>query len=333
MKYEAIMNDLKNKIYKPIYYLMGEESFYIDKITDFIADNVLTKEERAFNLTIFYGKDIDIATIITAARRYPMMANHQVIIVKEAQDLKKIDDLAYYLEKPTPSTLLVFNHKYGKLDARKKIAKLIAEKALLFESTRPYDDKIPDWIEEYLKQKKCTIVPAAAQTLVEFLGNDLSKIANELDKLVITLPAGTNKITGKHVEKNIGISKDFNSFELNKAICYKQILKANRIINYYAKNPRSTHITVTIGLLYALFSKLMIYHSMQGKPRNEIAASLGIKPFFLKEYDAGAKNYSPSKIISIISMLREYDMKSKGVGNTSVSYGDLLRELLFKILH
>lgn len=332
MTYEKIIEDLKKKIYHPIYFLSGDEAYFIDKITDFISKNVLTEEEKAFNQLVLYGKDTNIEDVDNTARRYPMMANYQVVIVKEAQSLKKIENIIYYAEKPLKSTILVFSYKYGTLDKRKKVYKVLEKNGVLFESKKLYDNKIPAWITDYLKEKNYTIDPVAARLLNEFLGNDLSKIANELDKLAISLKPGT-KINPEHIEKNIGISKDYNNFELQNAIIKKDILKANRIAKYFKQNPNDNPFVLTITSLFFLFSKVLTYHYLKDKEPRNAASVLKVNPYFIKDYEQAAKAYNIAKTVSIISMLREYDMKAKGYENVSTTHGDLLIELIFKILH
>ncbi len=334
MTFEQILSDLKNKIYKPIYFLSGEEPYFIDLITKYISDNVLTDAEKSFNQTILYGKETEIHTVINTAKRFPMMANHQVVIIKEAQNIKKIEDLIHYAEKPLNSTLLVINYKYKTLDKRKKLYKVISEKGILFESKKLYDNEIPGWINTYLKNKNKTIDPGAGALLNEYLGNDLSKIANELDKLIITLPDGKPNITTSHIERNIGISKDYNNFELHKALTQKNILKANRIVNYFSHNPKDNPFTLTISTLYHFYSKVLAYHFIKDKrDRRNIAATLKVNPYFIGDYEKAAKQYNPKKTVEIISLLREYDLKSKGYKNVSTSHGELLKELVYKILH
>ena len=333
MKYEDIVSDLKKNIYSPIYFLMGDEPYYIDRITDYIQKNVLTESEKSFNLTVLYGKDTDIGTVINTAKRYPMMASHQVVIVREAQHLRKIEDLVYYAEKPLNSTILVINFKYQKLHKQKKVYKALEKNGVIFHSQKLYDDKIPGWINAYLKAKKYNIEPAAAMLLTEFLGNDLSKISNELQKLIITLPDDENKITPTHIEKNIGISKDYNNFELQNALTKRNVLKANKIINYFGQNPGQNPITLTITSLYFFFSKVLMYHFLQDKSQRNVAATLKINPFFVKDYQMAARNYNTKKVVDIIAILREYDLKSKGVRNLSTPTSDLLKELVYKIMH
>jgi len=326
------MSDLKNKIYYPIYFLSGEETYFIDKITDYIAKNVLTETEKAFNQMVMYGKDTTINDVDNNARRFPMMSNHQVVIIKEAQNLKKIEDIIYYAEKPLKSTILVLCYKYKTLDKRKKVYKVLEKSGVLFESPKLYDNKIPAWIVEYLKERNYTIDPVACRLINDFLGNDLSKIANELDKLAITIKPGT-QINSQDIETNIGISKDYNTFELQNALTEKDFLKANRIVNYFKQNSKEHPIALTITSLYFFYVKILRYHYLKDKSPRNAAAVLQINPYFIKDYENAAKKYNAAKTVNIISYLREYDMKSKGYGNVSATEGELLTELIFKILH
>ena len=334
VSFENILLDLKNKIYSPIYFLFGEESYFIDVISDYIEEHVLTDIEKEFNQTIIYGKDIDIPTLASYARRFPMMANYQVIIVKEAQDLNKLEELEPYILNPMVSTLLVLCYKYEKIDRRKTLYKSIEKKGILFESARIYDNKVPDWINDYVRKHNYSISTKASFLLAEFLGNDISKIVNEISKLIINIPE-KQEITEEYVEKNIGISKDFNVFELQKALGKKDVLKSNQIINYFASNPRENPLVKVIPLLFSYFSKILIYHHLADKSRNNIASALSINPFFVGDYQQAAANYSSGKVVSIISILREYDLKAKGVDNNGTSFpdGELMKELVFKILH
>lgn len=333
MTFDSILSDLKNKKYAPIYFLTGDEPYFIDKITDYISANVLSETDKAFNQSVLYGKDVDIASVITAAKRFPMMADHQVIIVKEAQNINKIEDLVYYAENPLKSTLLVVNYKYKKLDKRKKLHKVLGKNAVLFESKKLYDNQVPDWITKYLKVKNIEIQPTGALLLTEFLGSDLSKISMELDKLMITLPAGEKMITPSHIEENIGISKDFNNMELQKALVKRDHLKVYRIVDHFAQNQKNNPFPVTIAMLYGFFNKILVYYFLKDKSKMSVAGALRINPYFVSEYQAAARVFPPKKTVDIISSLREYDLKSKGVGSLSASPGDLLKELVFKILN
>lgn len=328
-----IVSDIKSGNIKPIYFLMGEEPYYIDKISDYIEENVLDESEKGFNQVVMYGRDVSIEEVVASAKRFPMMAERQVLIVKEAQDLSRtIEKLTSYVENPQPSTVLVLNYKYKKLDRRKKLYKAVAKNGLIFESKPLYENQVADWIRRVLGGKKYQVEPKAAQMLVEFLGTDLSKISNELDKLTTILPGGSI-ITPVHIEENIGISKDFNNFELRKAIGEKNILKANRINNYFAQNPKNNPLVMTISLLNSFFTQLLIYHGLKNKSRDNVAKALGIRPFFVPDYINAGKNYPMRKVAQIIAMLRDADVKSKGVGANNQTQGDILKELLFKIMH
>ena len=332
MNYQDILTNLKNKIYHPIYFLMGEESYFIDQISDYIAKNILTDVEKDFNQHILYGKDTDADSIITHARRFPMMANHQVVIVREAQNIKKIEDLEPYVKNPLKSTILVINYKYKTLDKRKTFTKLVGKTGVLFESKKIYDNQLPAWISSYLTSFNYSIAPQASAMLSEYLGTDLSKVTNELDKLIISLPEQT-KITPEHIEKNIGISKDYNIFELQNALGERNMLKTNQITNHFAANPNSNPFPRTISSLYYFFMKILTYHFLEDKSQNAVASSLQVNPFFVRSYVSAAKQYPIKKVVEIMSILREYDMKSKGLGNVSSSAGDLQKEMIYKILH
>jgi DNA polymerase-3 subunit delta len=333
MDYKPLLENLKKGIFHPIYLLQGEEPFYIDEISNFIEKNALTEAERGFNQTIFYGKDSDAVTIAESCLRFPMMANKQVIIVKEAQSLAKIETLAPYAEKPLGSTILVLNYKYKKLDSRTRLAKFIKKNGVVYTSNKIREYQMPNWVDGFLKEKGFSITPQATQILIASLGTDLGKVANELNKLVIAVK-DTNKITPEHIEKNIGLSKDFNIFELQNALGSKNILKANQIINYFGANEKANPIQATVAMLYSYFSKLFKYHFLKDKSERGAASQLGVHPFFMKDYVAAAKKYSPTKLYEIIGILREYDMKSKGFGVSGlVSSADLQREMIYKILH
>ncbi len=343
MKFEQIISDLKNKVYFPVYLLAGEEPYYIDEISDFIQKNILTESEKEFNQTLVYGRDTDTATVISYVKRFPMMSNYHIVIVKEAQDIKnfipngkeKKDErnfLEAYLENPLKSTILVICYKYGKIDKRKTFAKLVAKNGVLFESEKLYDNKVPEWITDYLKQRNYSITPKASFLLSEYVGAELSKIVNELTKITINVPPGT-EIDAAHIEENIGISKDFNVFELQKAIGSRDIYKANQIVNYFADNSKDNPIVKTLSVLYGFFSKILIYHSLADKSRNNVAAALSVNPYFVNDYQTAAKNHNKNRAVKIMSDLRKYDLKSKGIDNISTAEGELLKELVYKILH
>ena len=332
--YEEIVRDLKNRVYKPVYYLMGEESYYIDKISEYIAQTVLSEEEREFNQTVLYGSDTDIATIINAAKRYPMMAERQVVIVKEAQHVKRMEDLNFYLQKPLHTTVLVICHKNGTLDRRKKLAAEVEKVGVLFESKKIKDTQLPGFIASYLKRKSVDIEPKASEMMAEFVGADLSRMAGELDKLVITLAPGVRRVTPEQIEKNIGISKDYNNYELRSAIVARDVLKANRIIKYFAENPKTNPIQMTLSVLFGFFSNLMLAYYAPEKTEQGIAGQLGLKSAWqAREYMAAMRMYSGVKVMQIIGEIRYCDAKSNGVENASLSDADLLRELVYKILH
>ncbi|MFD0762453.1 DNA polymerase III subunit delta [Lutibacter aestuarii] len=328
-----IVSDIKSGNIKPIYFLMGEEPYYIDKISEYIEENILSEEEKGFNQMVLYGRDVSIDDIVDNAKRFPMMADKQVVIIKEAQDLSRtIENLTLYASNPQPSTVLVICYKYKKLDKRKALYKAIQKVGLVYESKKLYENQVADWIRRVLAGKNYKIDTKATLMLVEFLGTDLSKISNELDKLMVVLPK-TSTISPKDIEVNIGISKDYNNFELRKAIGEKNIVKANEIINYFGQNQKANPLAVTISLLNSLFTQLLIYHSLKDKSKNSIAKSLGISPFFVSDYSIAAKNYPMRKVSQVISLLREADIKSKGVGANALPARDILKELLFKIMH
>lgn len=333
MSFEKIYGDIQQKNYRSIYFLMGEEGYFIDKISDAIENGVLTEEEKAFNQLVMYGKDVEIGEVITAAKRYPMMAPYQVLIVKEAQHIRNIEELALYADSPLQSTILVICYRGKTLDKRKSLAKKLAKSQVLFESKRLYDNQIIPWINARLRERNYSIEAKAGIMLVEYLGTDLSKINNELTKLQLVLPKGT-KITPTHVEENIGISKDFNNFELQNAIGRRDIAKALQIVRYFEANPKDNPFVVTLSVLYSFFSKLLLFHYVaKGMDERSLAQRLSVHPFFLKEYRAATQKYTIKQVVEAISLLRTYDMKSKGVDNLSTSEGQLLHELVFKILY
>jgi len=335
-----IIKDVKNRKFKPLYLLHGEEPYFIDHVSNYMESHILSDAEKGFNQTVLYGKDTDIMTVLNAAKRYPMMADYQVIIVKEAQEMKwgkedgdkkGINPVLSYLENPLSSTILVFCYKYGKFDKRKKAYKAIEKNGLVFESATLYDNKIPGWIETYVSDKKYRISAQAAAMLCEYLGNDLSKIANELDKLLLNISAG-QEISLKDIQDNIGISKEYNVFELQSALVKRDVFKANQIINYFEANPKANPIVLVLGNLNNFFSKVLLYHYVKDKTPQNVARELGVNPYFIKDYEQAARNFDYYRSTQIIGWLREYDLKSKGV-NSNASHGDLLKELVFKVLH
>jgi len=326
-----IVNDIKAGNIKPIYFLMGEEPYYIDKLSDYIEQNVLTEEEKGFNQTVLYGRDVSVEDIISTCKRYPMMAERQVVIVKEAQDLTKtIDKFESYAENPMPSTVLVVCYKYKTLDKRKKVTKQFDKNGLVYESKKLYENQIGEWIKRVLQGKNYAIEPKAAAMLVEFLGTDLSKINNELEKLQIILPKGST-ITAKHIEDNIGFSKDYNVFELRKAIGDRNQLKAYQIAQYFADNPKDNPMVVTTSLVFSFFVNLLQYHGLKDRNPKNVATVLKVNPYFLKDYDIALKNYPMRKVSAIVAKLRDVDVKSKGVGANALSSHDLLKEMLVSV--
>ena len=331
---DDILKELRAKQYRPVYYLMGEEPYYIDLIADYITDNILTETEKEFNLTVVYGADVDIATVINAAKRYPMMSEHQVVVVKEAQNIRNMEELSYYLQKPLLSTILVICHKHGVLDRRKKLAAEIEKTGVLFESKKVKDAQLPAFITSYMKRKGIDVEPKATAMLADFVGADLSRLTGELEKLIITLPKGNTRVTHEQIEKNIVISKDYNNFELRSALVEKDVLKANKIIKYFEENPKTNPIQMTLSLLFGFFSNLMLAYYAPEKSEQGIANMLGLRtPWQAKDYLAAMRRYNGVKTMQIIGEIRYADAKSKGVGNPSLSDGDILRELVFKILH
>lgn len=334
LTYESVVRSVQNREFKPIYYLMGEESYYIDRISDYIASQVLAEEQKDFNLTVMYGSDTNIANVLTAAKRFPMMSDYQVVIVKEAQNLKNIDDLSFYLKKPQPQTILVFCHKNGVLDRRKKVIADVERVGVLFESKKLRDYQLPAFIVNYVRNHKSSIDEKAAVLLAEFIGSDLNRMAGEIDKLMMSMPEGQSRITPELIERNIGVSKEFNSFELRSALIEKDVLKANRIAKYFNENSKANPIQKTLATLFGFFSNLMLAHYAPEKSESGVMEILGMRQSWqVKEYMAAMRVYSARKTMNIISAIRQTDAKSKGVGNSSISDGDLLRELIYYILH
>ncbi len=332
MTYEQILSEIHKKNFAPVYFLTGDEPYFIDMISDTIENEALDEADRAFNQIVVYGRDVDVETIANHARSFPMMGERMVVIVKEAQDVKNLENFEPYLDTIPDTTLLVFVYKYKKFDKRKTLAKKIEKKGVWFESKALRDYNIPGWIQSYLKGEGYSITPKATQMLADFLGTDLHKIANELKKLTITLPKNKS-IDDADVERNIGISKDYNVFELQNAIGSRDVLKANRIVNYFGDNGKNNPLLVTAINLYSFFTKVMKLHCAQDKSQGNLAAVLGVNPYFVKDYQLAARNYPPQTCIRNISILREFDMKSKGYESGDVSEKDLYREMIFKLMH
>lgn len=342
------MDDLKARKFRPVYFLHGDEAYYIDLICDYIADHVLAPEERDFNQTVFFGSDVTASQVADAARRYPMMADYQVVIVKEAQNLKQTDALEKYMKNPLPSTILVICHKNGKLDGRKReYVKTIQSAGILFESSKLRERDLPSFIEGYVREKHATIDPKSVQLIAESIGADLSRLTSELDKLIIALtphtttanpqqsPKAALAITPQLVEDHIGISKDFNGFELRDALVSRNVYKANLIINYFDKNPKTGSIYALLPMIFNYFQNLMlVYYCPQRNSQEAVAQWLDLRsPWAAKDYMTGSRNYTAMKVLQIIGKLREIDAKTKGLDNPNTSAGDLMKELIFYILH
>lgn len=335
MTYQEIGAEIKKGVFRPIYFLCGDESYFIDKVSNHLEKVVVDEASRDFNLHIMYGRDVDAGMIVNAAKRFPMMSDKQLVVVKEAQNIKKLDDLISYIENPLASTVLVITYKHKALDKRTAIYKKIkaSSNVAFMETKKLYDNQIPDWISMYCKQKKFAIDQKSAALMVEFLGNDLSKVSNELDKLMIA--CGENRtITSDIIAENIGVSKDFNNFELMNAIGKRDVLKVNRIVNYFESNQKDHPIFVTISTLFNYFTALLSYSFVpKNSDKNTTARTMGINPYFLKDYVAATNFYKPPQIVRNIALLREFDMKAKGVNNAGTPPGELLRELVYKIMH
>ena len=340
MTVNDVLKDLKSRKLKPLYLLHGEEPYFIDEISSYIEYQLLSEAERGFNQTVFYGKDTEPMAVLNAAKRYPMMADYQIVLVKEAQDMKwgseeeskkHINPFLAYLENPLKSTVLVFCYKYGKFDKRKKTYKAIEKNGLVFESAPLYDNKISAFIEALVAGKNYKIQPKASALLAEYLGNDLSKIANELEKLMLNVAAG-QEISTQDIQDNIGISKEYNVFELQTALSKRDVVKANRIINYFEANPKANPFVLVLGALNTYFTKVLRYQYIADKSLQNLAKELGVNPYRVGDFELAGRTFNFSKTMQVISFLREYDVKSKGV-NSSADHGELMKELIFKILH
>ena len=332
MKYTEIIASITEKSLQPVYFLMGDEPYYIDKLADAFSKNVLSDEEQEFNQVVLYGKDIETAQIIAEAKQFPFGAEKRVVIIKEAQHLTDIEILDSYLDTVQPSTILVICYKGKSVDKRKKFGKTLASKCVVFESKKLYENKIPEWINTYVNENGFNIDNSASAVLAEYLGADLSKITNELDKLMLAVNK-QEQITTKLIEYHIGISKDYNVFELQNALGKKQVVKANRIINHFAANPKNHNIVPVMGSLFSYFQKIMVYHFLEDKSQKSVASVLKVNPFFVSQYQTSAQNYSTQQLFYIFEHLKDYDLKSKGVNNKSTTHEGLLKELIFKILH
>lgn len=332
MDQSKIIAEIKSGVFKPIYFLHGEEGYFIDAISNAILEHALTEDEKAFNLNIVYGKEAEAGALIAEAKGFPMMSQRRVVVVKEAQEFKGIEDLASYFESPSPQTVFVVCYKYKKYDARKKSLKSASKNGVVFNSESVKEYKLVDWITTYVKGTGYGISPKASMLLAEFLGNDLSRIVNELDKLTILIEKGTT-ISDIHIEENIGVSKDYNVFELVNAVSIRDVLKANKIINYFQHNPKAAASVVVISNLFNHFARLMRIHFLENKSKESVAGALRIHPFVATQLLGATKIYNPKKIAANIAILHEYDLKSKGLGNSSFSQSDLMKELIYKLMH
>lgn len=335
---EIVIQDLHAKKYAPIYFLQGEEPYYIDAITEYIEKNVLSDADKAFNQVVAYGQDIDVTAILNHARSYSMFSDRKVVIIKEAQEIKGFDKkesqamLEAYLKNPLPSTILVFAYKNKTLDARKTLSKIVDKHTVLVTTKKMYDNEVPVWSLNYIKSKGFRISNGANALLCESVGNNLSRIANEIDKLVINIDAQT-EISESLVQKYVGISKEYNIFELQKALGQKNVLKANQIIDNFASNPKNNPIVMVVASLAGYFFKVLMVHHAPVKDERTLASSLKVNPYFVKDYINASKMYSPQKTLSIIRYLKETDLQSKGVTAAGMRESDMLKELVFKILH
>ena len=333
-----IIKNIKAGQYAPIYFLDGEEPYYIDLIAGLIEEHALDESAKGFNQIILYGKDVRISDVLNNAKRFPMMSDRQVVIVKEAQNIVDIgkeagvDALIQYLENPLPSTILVFCYKHKKLDKRKALAKSLEKHAVFATSSKLYDNQLPDWIREYFREKEFKITDKSVFMLAESIGNNLERLSNEIDKMLINFKEKV-EITDQIIHKYIGISKEYNAFELQKAVALKEIVKANKIIQYFEANPKNNPVIPIISILYSFFSKLLILHGTADKSDSNLASVMKVNRFFIRDYTAAARNYPPQKVVSIIGDLRHADLQSKGVNAANMPDGQILKELIFKILH
>ncbi len=335
MTHTQIIQDFRKGNFRPCYFLHGPEPYFIDQVSRFAEEHILDEAEKAFNLTVLYGKEADHLAVVDSARRYPMMAARQVVILKEAQEMRTLNELQGYIEKPSPTTVLVICYKHKTFKFNSAFGKLLKQHAVVMESKWLYDNQMPDWIAGYLKKDQLAIAPEAAALIAEYLGTDLAKVANELDKLALNLPAGT-QVNTAHIEEHIGISKDYNIFELQKALGQLDRTKAARIVRYFAANPKRNPFPVITGSLYAYFSKIYMLHFLRNTPEKELLAALNLRSgFFLREYRSAAQKFNPAKCEQVFHILAEYDLKSKGVGYSATGKSDdgLLEEMVWKILH
>jgi DNA polymerase III subunit delta len=328
---EKIIGDLKKNIYKPIYWLEGEENFFIDKIVHFAEHEILNESEAGFNLTVFYGKDADWTSVVNACRRYPMFSEKQVVLIKEAQEMRGIEKLESYIEKPLLSTILVVAYKNKKVDGRTKLAKIIKDKGVLLTTKKLYDNELPDWTQQLVKSKGFTIAGKALFLLIDHIGNDLSRLNNEIDKLALNMGERKN-ITEDDIEAYVGVSKEFNVFELQHAIATRDLYKAIRIVQYFEANPKAAPLPLIFPSLYNFFSKVLMVYSVPAKDEKSLAAAIGVHAFFAKDYLQAAKVYRQQQAENIILLLHEYNLKSIGINDSGTDDALLLKEMIVKIM-
>jgi DNA polymerase III subunit delta len=335
---KKILTDLKGKKYAPVYFLQGEETYYIDLISDYIEQNVLSEAEKGFNQVVVYGKDVTMATILTHARRFPMMSERQVVLVKEAQDIQDLNKeiggklLLDYLTKQVPSTVLVFSHKHKSLDKRRELGKKIDQYAVMLNTKKVYDNQLPEFVQEYTKEKKVSIDDRAAQAICEFVGNDLHRLANEIDKLIISLQPG-EAISAERIMNQVGVSKEYNIFELQKAILNRDSLLANKIVNYFERNTKKNPIIPVVAFLFSFFSKLLMATQVVDKSDKGLVSELKVSPYAARDYILALRQFQQTKIIENIGSLKEADLKLKGVNNGSADEGQIFRELIWRLMN
>jgi DNA polymerase-3 subunit delta len=334
MSTSKIIGDWQKKLFKPVYWLEGEEDYFIDEVVNYAENHILTESEASFNLSVFYGKDADWTAVINACRRYPMFAERQVVLLKEAQQMRDIDKLEGYIENPQPSTVLVVSYKEKKVDGRSRLAKVLKEKGELLTTKKLYDNQLPEWAQEIIRRKGFTVTPKGLNLLVEHIGNDLARIASEVDKLSVNKDKGGNReITEEDIENYVGISKEYNVFELQNALARKDLAGCIRIIQYFEANPKAGPIQMVLPAMYNFFSKVYQMFGLANAPDKDVASALGVNPFFLKDYRGAARLYGYEGVERVLLLLHHYNLKSLGIGSTSVSDGELMKELVYRSIN
>jgi len=331
MSVESILGDWKKAKFKPVYWLEGEEEYYIDELVKYAEHHILTEAEAGFNLTVYYGRDADWTAVINSCRRYPMFAERQVVLLKEAQQMRDIDKLEAYIEKPLASTVFVVAYKEKKIDGRSKLAKMVKEKAELLTTKKMYDSQLPEWTSGLIRSKGFEVTQKALLLLVDHIGNDLNRINNEVEKLLVNL-AGRNQITEDDIERYVGISKEYNVFELQDAFAKKDRAKAIRIIQYFESNPKAAPIQLVLPSIYNFFSKAYMIFGQSSRDERTVATAIGVNPFFAKDYLAAVRNYGYEGIEAGLLLLHTYNLKSLGIGSAGTEDGSLLKELVVKVM-